>query len=151
MDSVSGDPLKVDMGEWRALTRNLKNSSPTVYAAIRKAMRPAMLPVAAEARKRAGFSDRIPGSVTVGSRGAVGFVQAGGKRAPDAAPLEHGGRSGTFRHPVFGRGDRANWKWVNQPAKPFLHPAADEAAPAVADVLLKAVTEAIAESLSEGL
>lgn len=146
---MAGDPFKVDMGEWRALTRRLQHAAPSAYTAVKKAMGPAMKPVAEEARSLAGFSDKIPESVVSGSRGAVGFVQAGGSKAPDAAPFEHQGRPGRFRHPVFARGDRAKWTWVNQKARPFLHPAAEHQATKVADILTKAVTDAIADELSK--
>jgi hypothetical protein len=84
--------------------------------------------VAAKARRNAAsFSrkgdstSRIADSVAVRRRGVRVRVQAGGNAAPEAAPLENHGKSGTFRHPVPNTG-----KWVDQPAHPFLTPAGEE-------------------------
>lgn len=89
------------------------------------------------------FSKRIPGTirlVSAGGRGKVRVaIRAGGKGAPNAAPLENLGKSGTFRHPVFG--NRRNW--VEQEAHPFLLPALrknlDKVAASVADSVDKAL------------
>lgn len=143
--------INFELQEVRLLARNLKAASPAAYSAMRRAMKGAMAPVAADAAKRASWSDRIPGTVTFGSRGAVGYVKAGGSKAPDAAPFEHRGVQGSFRHPVFARGDRATWTWVNQTARPFLHPAGDAMAPQVAVTLTHAVTDAVMDVVSEGL
>lgn len=78
--------------------------------------------VAAEVRKNADFSTKIPGSVGVRRRGTRVRIQAGGTKAPDAAPLENHGNPGTFRHPVFGNFD----VWVSQPARPSLTKAAHD-------------------------
>lgn len=70
-----------------------------------------------------GASTTVPGSIRVvsraGSRGHVKIsVRAGGARAPLAEPLEHGGKPGEFRHPLFG--DKNHW--YAQPAHPYLLP-----------------------------
>lgn len=94
--------------------------------------------VKAEAQRNAAWSKRIPAATRV----SVGFskrnpgvsIVVNKNKAPNARPLEHGGRSGTFRHPVFGHKER---RWETQPARPFLAPAAeakaDDAAARVAD------------------
>ena len=71
-------------------------------------------------------------------------VTAGGKRAPEAVVLEHGGVEGTFRHPVFGNRD----VWVSQKARPFLAPAfkeGEELAVAAADRALQKILRALAD------
>jgi hypothetical protein len=102
--------------------------------------------VKAEAQSNAWWSTRIPAATRV----AVGFstrnpgvsIVVNKNKAPEARPLEHGGNSGTFRHMVFGHKDR----WVSQPARPFLAPAAaakgDSAAERVGDLFIRVTREA---------
>lgn len=88
-------------------------------------------------------STRIADSVAVKRRGPRVKVQAGGPDAPHAAPLENQGRRGVFRHPVFGNYD----VWADQPARPFLAPAAEESADDVERLILRAVDIATARML----
>lgn len=84
-----------------------------------------------DARSRAGgFSRRIPSAITGkpivdATRGRVGYEL----RVDVSEAVPHGrvfegisqqGSSGYFRHPVFGNTER----WVSQPTRPFLWPAA---------------------------
>jgi hypothetical protein len=62
-------------------------------------------------------------------------VKAGGAKAPSGAPFENHGQPGQFRHPVFG--NKSNW--VNQEARPFLAPAADDKSATVEDMVLDAI------------
>lgn len=103
--------------------------------------------VKAEAVSNAWWSTRIPGATRV----AVGFtarnpgvsIVVNKNKAPEARPIEHGGRGGSFRHPVFGHRDR---RWEEQPARPFLAPAAeakgDSAAEKVGDLFVRVTREA---------
>lgn len=74
-------------------------------------------------QSNAGFSSRIPGAVRMttsfGSKTGGVRIWVDAKKAPHARPLENLGRSGSFRHPVFGDMD----VWVSQPAHPFFFPA----------------------------
>lgn len=96
---------------------------------LRPELRAAGQIVRDRARFNAAWSKKIPPATRV----SVGFtkrnpgvsVQVGKNRAPNARPFEHGGREGSFRHPVFGHRDR----WVSQKARPFLYKAAAEEAP----------------------
>lgn len=106
---------------------------------LRPALRVIGNEVRAEAQRRSAWSKRIPAATRV----SVGFtkrnpgvsVVVNRVKAPHARPLENRGLNGMFRHPVFGHKDR---KWEEQPARPFLAPAAeakaDNAAAKVADV-----------------
>lgn len=92
---------------------------------LRPAVRRAAEPVLADARRRAGWSSRIPGAIRI----APSFAQRNpgvrlvtdADRAPHARPFEVGSqRNGsTVRHPVFGRRDT----WVTQATRPFFFPA----------------------------
>jgi hypothetical protein len=74
--------------------------------------------IVAEAKVNADWSSRIPGSIRLGVNTGRVQVKAGNSKAPHAAAFEHGGRDGTFRHPVYGHKD----VWVDQEAHPFLGP-----------------------------
>ena len=78
--------------------------------------------IADKARENAGWSARIPGSISVsGGAGGVSIMTG----SPPAYPNEVAG----VRHPVFGgRGTSRPWApWVENQYRPFLAPAADEA------------------------
>jgi hypothetical protein len=71
-------------------------------------------------RSNASWSTRIPRATRLqislaGKRPGVAVV-TNKNRAPGARPLEHQGRPGRIRHPLFG--DRK--RWVTQPAQPFM-------------------------------
>lgn len=111
--------LDVDTRAFGRFARALKQTEPELAKGLRTALRAAGELVASDARERASYSRRIPGSIRVRTTGLTVSVVAGGAKAPNAGPLEHGGREGTFRHPVFGN----RGVWVDQPGRPFLHPA----------------------------
>lgn len=97
---------------FRELQRDLKRYAPEVLKSFRGELRGVIKTVAADAKRRAPrrsgqLARRIGTSVTakgarVQSRSRYGHI------------VENGGR-----HPVFGRD-----VWVNQPAQPYLRPAA---------------------------
>lgn len=122
----------------RALARDLKVASVESEKDFYLGLLEAGEIVAERARENASFSSRIPGSLRVRRRGTTVKILAGGNAAPEAAPLEHHGRAGSFRHPVFGNTE----VWVDQPAHPFLTPAAVETEPAVVAVIDKHVDKA---------
>lgn len=115
MPAVSGDPTYIVAEDLRRL--------PTEH---RKAVRPKLVKagesVVRDARARAGWSDRIPGTVKM----KVSFrfdreqvlIVAGGPSAPHARPFEGMSRD-PFRHPVYGNRE----VWVPEPARPYLLPA----------------------------
>jgi hypothetical protein len=94
----------------------------------------------------ATWSERVPASVRVygvrgTGRGQSVTISAGGVRAPMAYTNEgyRGGRP--VWHPVYGRGDRADWTWVPQTPRPFMRPAAEARAGQAADVFAKAIDD----------
>lgn len=118
-------------------------------AQLRPGLRAAGNEVAADAKLRASWSTKIPRAIRVsvtfaGKRQGVSIV-VNRKKAPNARPFEHGGRDGTFRHPVFGRRERPG-DWKSQRARPFLAPAlqakGDDAAKKIADVVDRVTHEA---------
>lgn len=121
------------------LIRDLGKIPQDLKRELRPGLRAAGRVVADEAKVRASWSTRIPGATRVsvtfsGKRPGVSVV-VNKTKAPDARPFEHGGRTGIFRHPVFGNRD----VWVSQKARPFLAPAleakGDEAAGQITDVV----------------
>ena len=130
--------FRIDTAALRSFAKAARSSDAAVAARLRIGLRTAGDLVADEARRRADWSSRIPGTVTVTVRGPSARVSAGGESAPHAAAYENQGREGVFRHPVnaWARSDRAEWKWASQQARPFLAVSlemhADEAAEIIA-------------------
>lgn len=114
--------LTLDVSELKDLARDVRRVSPALAKEFLKDLGRSGEIVAQKARSNASFSTRIPGTVKVRRRGVSVRVQAGGDKAPHAAAFEHGGKTGQFRHPVFG--DRNTW--ASQPAHPFLRPAFED-------------------------
>jgi hypothetical protein len=113
--------LHVQSADLQKLFVELKAMEGSLQVELRRGVREAALPAVRAVQRSASWSTRIPGAVkaqpffTAKRAGVRIIVDA--KQAPEGAPLEHGGQSGTFRHPVFG--NRSNW--VDQPARPFFY------------------------------
>lgn len=111
--------VNIDTKDLRQLYVDLKGVEGNLRVELRKGVKAAAEPIASAVRAAASWSSRIPGAVRVkpsfGARttGVTITVDAG--RAPEARALEHGGRGGTFRHPVYGNRE----VWVSQKARPF--------------------------------
>lgn len=113
---------------------------------LRKRLRPKLRiagqVVADEAKARSAWSARIPRAISVRTsftktRPGVSVVVPR-KKAPHGRPYEHGGRPGSFRHPVYGN----RRVWVSQVARPFLAPALE----AKGDTAGRLITEAVDET-----
>jgi len=120
------------------LYTDLKAAPGTMQVELRKGMKTAANPMVQRVKSAAGFSSRIPGAVSAkvsfAAKSAGVTVQVDARKAPEARPLEHGGKGGTFRHPVFGNKDN----WVDQKAQPFFFPNASkdaEVIKALSDVM----------------
>lgn len=111
--------LRVDLSGLNDFSRALKAAQPELSKEFGKRLSAAGELVAGEARIRSSWSKRIPKSIKTRRSNLTIRVVAGSADAPHAAPIEHGGNGGTFRHPVFGNRDI----WVAQKARPFLNPA----------------------------
>lgn len=142
--------------EFGRLPTDLRSMTPRLRRSLRAKLKEAAEPIAADARRRASWSTRIPGAISVtpgiarGSQVVIRFRVSAAK-APHARPYE--GLSGRgavtfFRHPVFGRGlTRTTRKgvevsadnWVSQKTRPFIEPALR----AGRDDALRAVDDAI--------
>lgn len=113
--------MVVQSKDLRKLYTDLKAAPGSMQVELRKGMTKAAQPMVARVKSGAGFSGRIPGAVKAkvnfSAKKAGVSVTVDPKRAPEAAPLEHGGKSGTFRHKVFGHD-----VWVDQQARPFFYP-----------------------------
>ena len=138
--------FRADASSLRKLGAQLRRSRPEVYRQVRRAVLVQAKVIAEDAKQRASWSSRIPGTIrgtTAGPLTAV--VRAGGASAPHAGPIEHAGSAGTFRHPVFADQSktRDEWAWANQQARPFLHPAALDHLDETVRALGVAVTAAV--------
>lgn len=154
--SQSGVPIYIDVSELRALARDLNRASREAGKALRKGMLEAGELVAADAKSRADYSKRIPGSIHV-TAGRTNFrVRAGGESAPNASPVENKGK-GFIRHPVFLTYDQAHSgsskyikRWTEKNSRPaFLAPALDANAEKVAEIVGNTVHAAV-KSAVEG-
>lgn len=144
--------FKANASDLTKLGTRLRKSHPEVSKQLRRAVRAEGRKIADAAKGKASWSTRIPDTIRVAAQGVnTAVVRAGGKDAPHAAAYEHSGRAGTFRHPVFADGSktRDQWTWVNQQARPFLHPAALERLPETVRALGDAVQAAV-DNVIEG-
>ncbi|TKG58895.1 HK97 gp10 family phage protein [Prauserella endophytica] len=117
----------------------------------RKNIRRAAQPIAADARRRASWSKRIPKAIKLGTRLSKKVqgvsIRVDSKIAPHARPYEGiGTRGDSFRHPVFGTGDRrgahSQDKWVSQKKRPFLGPAVESKGDSIRDAVDESVRDA---------
>lgn len=145
MAEQTGVPIYADTAALSRLSHDLIAAAPLVWAECRLALREAGEVVAADARNRASYSDKIPGSIKVATRGAVVKVRAGGDAAPNAAPLENKGR-GNPRHPLFGN---RNYWYTNTGTPAFLAPALDAKREVVAEMIATAVGNATDRAIRE--
>lgn len=142
--------FQADASQLRRLGAELRKTRPEVHRAVRRSVLEQAKKIAEDAKTKADWSTRIPGTIRASSSGVnTAVVRAGGPSAPHAAAYEHAGAEGTFRHPVYGRGDetRDQWTWVSEQARPFLHPALmdrfDETVIALRDAVEVAVSDVI--------
>lgn len=124
--------------------------------AIRPRLREAGQMVANDARSRASWSSRIPGTVRMTTsfrldREGVTVI-AGNSATPHARPYEDVAGKGKFRHPVFAdtkNFTRKGWTWVTQVSRPFLFPAA-KANEAAATAAIRSALDDAAKALGFG-
>lgn len=140
----------VDTSAFKNFAKTLRKVAPDLAKELRTNLRKAGDEVAEIARAKASAfsSTRIPPSVRVRVRGVAIFVEAGGKDAPNAAPIENKGR-GHVRHPVFIPkselpGPRGSWTSKNSPPA-FLTPAAKEGQELVVAKAVEALDAVIAK------
>ena len=118
---AGGLQVRIDTGDLRKLYTDLKGLPGNLRVELRRGIKAAAQPIADRVKANAGWSTRIPGAVQVkpsfSAKGTGVSIVVNPGRAPEGAPLENKGRSGTFRHPVYGNRD----VWVSQPARPFFY------------------------------
>ena len=113
--------LHVQSTDLRKLFLELKAMEGSLQVELRRGVREAAIPAVQSVKRASAWSSRIPDAVkaqpffTAKRAGVRIIVDA--RKAPEGRPLEHGGQSGDFRHPVFGHKDR----WVPQAARPFFY------------------------------
>jgi hypothetical protein len=129
----------IDLKELKKLTADLHKWNPD--KALKKEMRKAAAPIVDEARVLiAGRSKSVPGTIRARTTRNGITLLAGGPGVPVAILQEIGNikgrgknraatRRGLFRHPVYAKGPRSSWHWVDQKRESFLLPAAEAKAP----------------------
>lgn len=139
----------VDTSDFKKLIRALRKADSELAVTVRKGLRASGEIVAERARDIASeHSTSIPPTIKVRTAGAAVAVVAGGGDVAIAELFELGNARGaksvmagaaTFRHPVFGNGDR----WVTQATHPFLAPALEESLPEVETAVTEALDVAV--------
>ena len=139
--------FKADASDLRNLGKALRQSKPEVYRQVRRAALAEARIIRDDAKRRASWSKRIPDTIRAGTLGGLGAIVRAGNQttAPHAKPYEHAGAEGVFRHPVFPDAalPRSEWEWIDQLARPFLHPAAMERFPETVKALGTSVQIAV--------
>lgn len=136
--------VDVDADQLGKLARDLKalEGGKKQVAALRKSLKAAAQPAAAQVRANASWSTRIPAAVAVrvaftAKRGAGVSVFVGRRKAPHARPFENDGKGGTFTHLTFGKQPA-----VAQQARPFFFDQMESHMPKVEKAALEAMDEA---------
>lgn len=128
--------FNVDAPDLRQLYTDLKAADGNLQILLRRAIKEAAQSVADAAKAGSSWSKRIPDAVKLkvsfSARSTGVSVEVDGKKAPHARPIDHAGKSGTFRHRVFGTDT-----WVEQPARPFFASAVDAKDPEIERRILK--------------
>ena len=142
----------VESADLRKLYLDLKGFEGNLQVELRRGLREAGEGMAAAVRNEASWSSRIPGATKVvpsfAARGAGVSIQVDARKAPEARPLEHGGRAGAFRHPVYASSteDRSRWAWASEPARPFFYAAIGGRTPAVEQRMRQVMTDVAAKA-----
>jgi hypothetical protein len=117
--------ISIDVAEFRMAYLELKFAGEGLDKDMREGVKAAGQGAVDAVRREAAWSSRIPAAtrlkISFGARSAGVTVVTDARRAPEARPLNHGEKPGTFRHPVYGHRDR----WVAQPARPFFQAAGE--------------------------
>ena len=144
--------FRVDTRAFLRFSKALRKAQPELAKNLRKKLRAAGEEIAEIARQNASWSTTIPGSIKVRTSGPFVKIIAGGAKAQGARALEHRGRTGTFRHPVFPSQSvpRSEWAWATQQARPFLYPAVLEGREVAQRMAIEALDEAVRDALGEG-
>lgn len=129
--------VAVDARGLQKLSRDLKKiGEKDLNKQLRAGLKKSGEIVAESARQKSSWSTRIPASVKVVVTQKGVAVRAGGESAPHAGTFEGKNNGTPMRHPVFARGDSANWTWVAQTPRPFLKPALESNIEKVADAMV---------------
>ena len=136
--------LDIDASQLGDLVRDLKTlqGGKKQVAALRKSLKAAAEPAAAQVRSNASWSSRIPAAVAVrvaftAKKGAGVSVFVSRTKAPHARPFENSGSGGSFEHFTWGKKPV-----VTQAARPFFFHELDATMPAVEKAATAAIDEA---------
>ena len=146
--------VDIDAAALRQLVADMKTlegGKPQV-AALRRNLKAAAEPAAAQIRANASWSTRIPAAVGVrvafaANRDVGVAIFVNRRKAPHARPLEGGSTKNVAmnRHPVF-KAEGHPGTWVNQPLRPFFFGQAERHLSAVEQATANAIQEAAREA-----
>jgi hypothetical protein len=119
--AASTGPVQVRIEGLPAVRHALESLPAAVRKSYDRRVVPVAAVIAADARRRASWSRRIPRAIvsSVIAKGAQITVRAA--TAPHGPLYEGSGRGGSFRHPLFGN----RRSWYQQRTRPFVQPAVD--------------------------
>lgn len=146
---VVGGEGGIDVREFKGLSRALKATEPELRLKLLRNLKAIGDLVAKDAQAIiAPHSETIPPTIKSMVRGESVRVRAGNGEVAIAGLFELGNKgggksqaaakSGVFRHPVYGKNT-----WVNQPMARYLAPALEKNLPAITEMALEALDEAI--------
>lgn len=146
--------VSIDTSGLKDLVTVLRRTQPELKKQFFKGLRVGANVVKEEAVFLSLWSSKIPGSIKVQGSGLHLRIVAKGSIAPNAAPMENHGQTGTFRHPLWG-----SWEWDGvthspgktgdpriQKARPFLAPALAARFDKVAEIVQSAVDRALLDA-----
>jgi hypothetical protein len=132
--------VSVGREQLQALIKDLGEIPRDLQREMRPAFRRAAQPAAARIRQNASWSSRIPAAVKVSTsfgRTPGVMIRVDSTKAPHARPIEHVGRPGTFRHPVYGNRE----VWRPQQARPFFYRGVEATADQIRDAIGAVITD----------
>lgn len=127
------------------LTRKLRTFAPDVAKQFRSKAAEVSKAIATEAKNLASWSTRIPGAIRPTTTVKGPGVRLVKRAAPHGGLYERGakgGRSSSFRHPLFGN---RNF-WYTQQTRPFLAPAVEANRKGGIEAMVAAIQEAKRET-----
>jgi hypothetical protein len=116
--------MPVDTSDFRAAFLELKAAGDGLHIELRRGVKAAGRGALDAVKEAASWSSKIPPAtrlkVSFAAKSAGVSVVVNARQAPNARPINHGGKDGVFKHPVWGHRDR---RWATQRAHPFINAA----------------------------
>lgn len=151
--------VRIDTTELEKLARNLQRAKVDMSRDFTRAIRAGGELVVQYARQGARSipSRRIPRTIQLRDfRGRIGAyngqgvaITVGGPSAPHARVFEPADGRTSIAHPVFARGNRRKWTWVNQRTHPYARPALARARAKIEAMAMDAAVTSLRRNLGD--